>query len=48
MVLPNAAAPAEQAGAADHDGGDGVEQIGCELVLLGAAEIGDAEHAGET
>src|SRR6202453_524720 len=45
--IADAAAPAEQAGAADHHGGDGVEQEGVELVLLGAAEIGDADHAGE-
>src|SRR6202020_1054476 len=45
--IADAAAPAEQAGAADHHGGDGVEQESVEFVLLGAAEIGDADHAGE-
>ena len=37
----------EQAGAADHHGGDRIEQVGIELILLGAAEICDAKHAGE-
>src|SRR5207249_7293760 len=46
--VADAAAAAEQAGAADDDGGDGVEQIGIELVLLRAAEMGDAEHAAGT
>src|SRR5262245_11994166 len=33
--VADAAAAAEQAGAADHDGGDGIEQVCVELVLLG-------------
>src|SRR5205085_12166420 len=45
--VADAAAAAEQAGAADHDGGDRIEQIGIELVLLRAAEMGDAEHAAD-
>src|SRR5260221_2239189 len=43
----NAALAAEQAGAADHHRGDRIEQVVVELVLLGAAEMGDAEHAGD-
>ena len=45
--IADAAAAAEQAGAADHDGGDRIEQIGVELVLLRAAEMRDAEHAAD-
>ena len=51
--VADAAAPAEQAGAAHHHRGDGIEQEGVELVLLGRAEIGDAsmpampEHMAE-
>src|SRR5581483_10407391 len=45
--VADAAAPAEQAGAADHHRRDRVEEEGVELVLLGAAEIGDGEHAGD-
>src|SRR6185312_3672665 len=44
--VADAALPPEQAGAAHHHGGNAVEQVGIELVLLGAAEIGDAKHAG--
>jgi hypothetical protein len=40
-----AAAAPEQAGAADHHRGDRVQQESVELVLLRAAEIGDAQHA---
>src|SRR5437773_1103765 len=43
--VADAATAAEQAGAADYDGSNGIEQIGAELILLSAAEIGDAEHA---
>ncbi len=46
--VADAAAAAEQAGAAHHDGGDGIEQVAVELVLLGAAEMGHAQHAGDT
>src|SRR6478609_3137098 len=42
--VADAAAAAEQAGAADHHRGDGVEQVAVELVLLGAAEMGHAQH----
>ncbi len=45
--VADAAAAAEQAGAADHHGRDRIEQVVVELVLLGAAEIGDAQHAGD-
>src|SRR5260370_4022250 len=44
--VADAAAAAEQAGAAHHHGGDGVEQVAVEFVLLGAAEVGDAQHPG--
>src|SRR3954452_19915728 len=40
--VADTAPAAEQAGAADHHGGNGVQQVAVELVLLGAAEIGDA------
>src|SRR5262249_26887455 len=45
--VADAALTAEQAGAADHHGGDRIEQVVVELVLLGAAEMGDAEDAGD-
>src|SRR5271166_2158846 len=44
--IADAAAAAEEARSADHHRGDGVEQEGVEFVLLGAAEIGDPDHAG--
>src|SRR5581483_5930917 len=44
--VADAPAPAEQAGAADHHRRDRVEEEGVELVLLGAAEIGDGELFG--
>ncbi len=47
MRVADAAAAAEEAGAADHHRRDRVEQEVVELVLLRAAEIGDAEHAGD-
>jgi len=45
--IADAAPAAEQAGAADHDRGDRIKQISVELVLLRAAEMGDAEHAAD-
>src|SRR3954471_13292342 len=46
--IADTAPAAEQAGAADHHGGNGIQQVAVELILLGAAEIGDADHAGDT
>jgi len=48
MVLPMPPRPPKQAGAADHNGGDRIQQIGVELVLLRAAEMGDPQHAADT
>src|SRR5829696_5125893 len=46
--VPNPSTPTEQAGSPHHDSGNPVEQISIELVLLGRAEMGDAEHACQT
>src|SRR5262245_57644306 len=40
--IADAAATAEEAGAADHHSSDRIEEEGVELVLLGGTEIGDA------
>src|SRR6185437_15356360 len=46
--VADAAAAAEQAGAADHDCRDRIQKVGVELVLLRAAKMGDAQHAANT
>jgi hypothetical protein len=45
--VADTAAAAEEAGAADDDGSDRIQEICVELVLLRAAEMGDAEHAAD-
>src|SRR5205814_4486645 len=45
--VADAAAAAKETGAADHDGGDRIQQISVELVLLRAAEMRHAEHAAD-
>ena len=46
--VADAAAAAEQAGAADHDRGDRIQKVVVELVLLRAAEVSDAQDARHT
>src|SRR5215831_12570854 len=46
--VADAAAAPEQAGATDHDGGDRIEQVGVEFVLLRAAKMGDAQHSADS
>src|SRR5689334_4323189 len=43
--IADAAAAAKQAGTTDHDGRDGIQEVGVELVLLRAAEMRYAQHA---